>query len=395
MAPTDQPEQRTMNVSSPLDLSALTANASKAGYMERMLDRNAASYKYYWMRSIIDEVSSGNESISYVRLVARMTAHAWYPVVYYHLNLGTSDKLSTVINHIRTTYELPNDCPQEQIVQLIEANYHNDKTLAKLVEERTGNVPYRLIRPFYADGLAKAKKADPKWNDPKTDYVIFYLNQKDPDVCFYRILPDRDGIEVNSEWSAFIRDNLPVISGWLDYRLTQYLQSRNPSVPAIPLKLHAPVQRELKAATQYWSKAIEVCQLKEIYTGHPFTREHFERHGALSIDHFVPWSFVLHDEPWNLTPMFRHVNSSKGDKLPNLALYLEPFCQQQFNALLALRHDPAMRKTVESYLQIDPHVHEYAQTDASRDSFAEALVRTVTPLYQIALNQGYATWEYR
>ena len=32
----------------------------------------------------------------------------------------------------------------------------------------------------------------------------------------------------------------------------------------------------------------------------------FANLGPLSIDHFIPWGFVLHDEAWNLVPMFRN-----------------------------------------------------------------------------------------
>ena len=31
----------------------------------------------------------------------------------------------------------------------------------------------------------------------------------------------------------------------------------------------------------------------------------------ISIDHFVPWSYVAHDELWNLTPTTRSINSTK------------------------------------------------------------------------------------
>ncbi|MGN0039254.1 MAG: hypothetical protein ACI36Y_09025 [Coriobacteriales bacterium] len=37
----------------PLSLAQLTPDVTKAAYLERMLDNNAASYKHYWLRTIV------------------------------------------------------------------------------------------------------------------------------------------------------------------------------------------------------------------------------------------------------------------------------------------------------------------------------------------------------
>ena len=35
----------------------------------------------------------------------------------------------------------------------------------------------------------------------------------------------------------------------------------------------------------------------------------------ISIDHFVPWSYVANDEIWNLHPTTRSINSAKSNNL--------------------------------------------------------------------------------
>ena len=57
---------------------------------------------------------------------------------------------------------------------------------------------------------------------------------------------------------------------------------------------------------------------------------------ASVIDHFVPWSFVVHNQLWNLIPTSAPVNSSKSDKLPS-AVYFDSFVSAQHTALLASR----------------------------------------------------------
>lgn len=384
-----------------LDLQTLTADVSKASYLERMLDNNAASYKYYWFQGILDEVCAGRDTMTFTRLVARMAAGAWYPVVFFRLRLGASDKLADLVDHLLSAYHLPRDAKERVVIDAVESNVADDKHLAKLVADRTHNVPYRLILPFYKNELADARMSirasGGKWYDPMADDIIFQANQRRPDAAMYAIAPDRQSLAVSSEWSKFLRENEPVIRGWLDYRLTQYLQARNPSVPAISMKLRPPVQRDLAAATRYWKCAMELASLADIYTRKAFTVQHFETLGSLSIDHFIPWSFVLHDEAWDLVPMFKNANSSKSDSLPALERYLQPFCDQQFDAMAAVRKAGlAARhaKQFDSYRAIDSRIDEYSDSDRSRELFTQSLRDAIVPLYQIALNQGYATWEY-
>ncbi|MBK5968358.1 MULTISPECIES: HNH endonuclease domain-containing protein [Thiorhodovibrio] len=48
--------------------------------------------------------------------------------------------------------------------------------------------------------------------------------------------------------------------------------------------------------------------------------------------HHLPWSFVVHDQLWNLIPVPPSVNSAKSNRLP-AADYLEPFTRLQHQAL--------------------------------------------------------------
>lgn len=64
--------------------------------------------------------------------------------------------------------------------------------------------------------------------------------------------------------------------------------------------------------------------------------ENYDSHGMLSIDHFIPWSFVLHDERWNLVPTFKNINSSKNDKLLKYDTYINDFCDIQCRSVTYL-----------------------------------------------------------
>lgn len=140
-----------------------------------------------------------------------------------------------------------------------------------------------------------------------------------------------------------------------------------------------------------WFFAAILCEIKE------FVAENFKSMGALSIDHFIPWSFVLHDEAWDLIPTFKDPNSSKSDSLPSIEQYLEPFCFQQFDAMLAVKDTGLQshhREHFESLRSIDVHIDEYSDCDISREAFSKSISDTIVPLYQIARNQGYQVVRY-
>ena len=74
--------------------------------------------------------------------------------------------------------------------------------------------------------------------------------------------------------------------------------------------------------TEIKKKKIKVKKknINDIYTGMNFTKENYDRLGVLSIDHFIPWSFVKNDKIWNLVPtcsklFFRSTSATQIKKL--------------------------------------------------------------------------------
>ena len=152
--------------------------------------------------------------------------------------------------------------------------------------------------------------------------------------------------------NKYIRDNQTIVSGWMHYKLICYLQKRNPNVPAIPFKITAPGKRDLRDATKLWKEINRDRTISDIYTGRQLTEENFSTYGELSIDHFIPWSFVLHDELWNLAPTFKNINSQKSNKLPDLSSYMDKFCEIQYESFDIMQRNHKMyKKNLEGILK--------------------------------------------
>ena len=77
---------------------------------------------------------------------------------------------------------------------------------------------------------------------------------------------------------------------------------------------------DLKLANRFWKGYIaENPDVTCIYSGQPITFQN------LSLDHFLPWSYVVHDQLWNIIPTPKNINSAKNDRLPSLETYFEGF----------------------------------------------------------------------
>ncbi len=79
----------------------------------------------------------------------------------------------------------------------------------------------------------------------------------------------------------------------------------------------------------------------EIYSGQILTEN------DISIDHFVPWSYVAHDEMWNLNPTTKSINSSKRNNLLDWDEYFEKLAQQEFQSYRLIWKYDAVHKEFE------------------------------------------------
>lgn len=359
---------------------------ARAAMLERMLSKNTASYKYFWLKAILTLVERGRTEASFLELGALMAAHAWDPVIFFKLRLGATDQTGITIREAKARLGLDDYARLEDAAEAIASGASPE--VAEQAEGLTRYVRRRFLSPCFEDILRTTP-------DARRDAAISRLSFAHPDAGPYQIDEKARMIRFSEGWVQFFRENLPLVKGWLDFRLAKYLQARNPSVPAVVNKLSRPEERNLTEAKKYWREAIRRGGVREIYSGSPFTEANFSRFGPLSIDHFIPWRFVLHDEMWNLTPMFRNSNSAKSDRLPDLDHFLEPLCRQQFEALSELRDSPFGRKALESFLAINEDADEElkAGTDRAFEAFSASLGRTVRPLFEIASSLGFATWD--
>ncbi len=354
-------------------------------YLGRLFDKTSECYKFFWFKAIVTNVVEGRLKLSYENLVDEMIAEAWYMVTEYHLNLGPKDTLESVVNLIKQKYpELKSNEQKSVIIDCLKNT--DDREIIERKRILTYNVPYRLQAPF----MPNMKGDD--WNVSKS-MLINRINQEQRGIYYFSALNGLDTyIIVQEDWADYITRNQEIIRGWLEYKMILYLQKRNPSVPGISDKLNPPQERKLADVKKYWKLILSLRPVREIYGNQILTEN------DISIDHFVPWSYVAHDEMWNLNPTTKSINSSKSNKLPDWEIYFGRLIEQEYQAYLLMWEHEAVHKEFDKcakeHINNEDIRYRVYRKGVGINEFSNVLKRIIFPVYQSAQNCGFSNWVY-
>ena len=175
----------------------------------------------------------------------------------------------------------------------------------------------------------------------------------------------------------------------------KYLQDRNPGVPGIIYKLEDEENkvRKLEKVRELWlayetASGMNICDL---YSGGKIASN------RLSIDHFVPWSYVANDELWNLVPMEKGNNSSKGNRLPEWNRFFPRLSSAQYSLYKLVFSNELVRKRFEACRIQNINAIWASETlyvpGNSRERFENILEHNLRPIYEAAMYQGYTEWK--
>lgn len=340
------------------------------------------SYKFFWFKAILSNIQNNKTVITYDEILNEMIASAWYMVAEYHLNLGPSDTMEKLISEMKILSGLKSSEKKERIIEYLKKT--NDKKILNSKKQLSLNVPYRLLVPFCKNITEK------EFNGSK-EFLISKINSQEGILYqFGKIEGLQTTIIIQKNWAEYIKTNFELIKGWANYKLISYLQIRNPNVPGIIEKLEPPYEREMKDVQKYWKTISEIHPLIEIYENKLITKEN------ISIDHFIPWSFVAYDEFWNLHPTTRSINSSKSNDLPTWEYFFPRLAKLEFDCL-QLHEKPQINQLFENCLKNNLHNEEITRNlyrrNISEMEFRNRLENIMQPIYQSAQNSGFDIWK--
>lgn len=344
-------------------------------HLNRVFDKTVATYKYYWLLGLLDEVvMKENRYINIWDMIVSIVANAWYPVVYFRLSFGKSESLYETILKLQEEQHIPiNLSKKELTVKLYELIERKD--IRDQLNFLQLNVPFWFLRP---------------WIDTTNSHDIEMRSRSWENGCLYRLV--RDGgvmhVEVNKQWTSYLKENYDILTSFAYWGLTRFVQTRNPNVPNIPDKLIKTEERNnLSKQRDFWNTAINNgLDVHCLYTGKLLTPRNYD------LDHFIPWSFVSHDQLWNLMPADSSINSSKSNRLPDLDCYLPNLAKAQQAALRINLQRNCQPKLLEDYFSLGFSPQEIVEMD--HEHLLDCFTKTFAPMSQIAQNMGFETWKY-
>ena len=347
------------------------------------------SHKFLWASALLQVLEDDEfepREIPFQRLAAGMLDAARRPVHLFRLRLGRDDKTGLWLQQLE---ESPH-WNRREISRLrgrVFSVRPNDIP-ASIVEGLTGYAPFLFLSPFF-ERETHGMTGSPKFRKIEKLAAERFGECSPPPYCF----PRPGFITVHPAWAEYIARNLDIIRPWVLWHWARHLQNKNANVPAIVDKLDENSAPNTVKQRNFWRRVMESRRagLSCIYTGESVAPDNF------ALDHYVPWSFVAHDNMWNLAPVSVLGNSEKSDNLPNNK-HFPNFVELQHAAICAFHEFPKREKgrwegILEPYsadLNLD-----VVSDIPNKEVLCEALTGAINPLLSLAQSRDFPSgWEF-
>ena len=316
------------------------------------------------------------------------------PVREFHIHLSglrldsqVRDGLERAVLKLSELSNLPANASKVEIKNAIG---EHEVELKASKEQLTNMVPYRALAGFFLKDDAVVD-----WGSVRR--LTAYIEKINRDVV---LLPYTLGdssklkkeIYFQPAWMEMIQDNMVSILGWIQYEKVKWLQNNNPEVPGLVYKL-APMDekmRKLNNVRKLWEGILDLSEVRDVFTGEAVVPKQYD------VDHFIPWSFVMNDELWNLMPMDSSLNSAKSNRLPKWDPFFSRFAENQFLLYGFIHEKAGIHKLFEACFRDNIHSiwagQELYRKGNSREEFYGILQKNMQPVYDSARRQGYEIW---
>ena len=361
----------------------------------RMMKDPSYCYKFYWLEAIVQLISEDKRETTYNDIINEMIANAWYSVLEFHVHLSgiwgdgdIKDSLEKAVLKLHKLTGLPSNVSKVEIKNKI-AEF--DKELHGEKITLTQNVPYKAL-----SGFANRYSERIDLNSSAGKMMAYYNRINSIESPLPYTFGEQKGLErkiiFHESWIQMIQDNMVAILGWIQYEKVRWLQNNNPEVPGLVYKL-APLDdkmRKLGYVRKLWDGVLNTTKIINVFKDEPIKKESYD------VDHFIPWSFVMNDELWNLMPIDSSLNSSKSNRLPQWDKFFIRFAQNQYTMYELVHEKAGIRKLYESCYRDNLYSiwasQELYRKGNSREEFYGILERNMRPVYDSARRQGYEVW---
>lgn len=243
--------------------------------------RNTSSYKYGFLKSIIDNLYNVDEhlKLTFYQLFMKFAEIYWNLVLKYSLHQqkptsnNRSSKIEQILHDARERYDL------EEIIPFESLTSYEQFDIEKRVEKECSR------------------------------YVIGALDA-DMENLFYSFSKKEQWIQINPRIYTFICQHQFVIEKLNYYEWARFLEKVNDDQTADHLLTKIDESSKRNNLSYYREILFDEFEARCFYCGKPVDPHHVD------VDHFVPWSFVKDDQLWNMVLACPECNRRKNDRLP-------------------------------------------------------------------------------
>ena len=258
--------------------------------------RNTNTYKLVWGKALLDLVVQENkESLSFLTISETMLKYYWNQIYFFNLKQGPLNQEPILFQLVEKAI-----LHYQQVSQSNQPVWFN---IALPVLKQDQVFFKKLIKDF-ASTLVK----DVSWRFPKIE---------DEEVNLYKIEKKKplfkSEVIFSIEQVDLLKADGILLMQFLYFKWTQLLEKFNQS-PRIANKVAGSQAQSIrrKSLKVYKDILLTLYENKPIidfYTGKELNIE------DVSIDHFIPWSYIYSDDLWNLVITSKSHNSKKSNKL--------------------------------------------------------------------------------
>lgn len=345
-----------------------------------IFDNTTSTYKFYLFKILLNLAQKNKSEITFEQIIRQMIYLSWNTIIDYKLNLGKGDNLQKIVEQIKRDYKINDKTPQIKIKKLILNEIEITSVHYGLIKQ----VPYRLIRPFY-----KIKTT----TEAKINQKITIMSQNS-NTAFYKIeklnKTNESKLILNENWISYFNSNNVILNGWTNYKLIQFLEIKNPNVPNISKKLELNDRINLTNERKLYQKLLNDVKLQDIYSNlklNELTKE-------IDLDHFLPWTYVMHNNIWNLIPATKKSNIQKSNFLPSKK-YFSKFTQQQlkiFKYCVTNKENKFLEQYKLIYKELDLDKIRQNRYEINEKEFEENLYQVIDAMWETAKNNGFGVW---
>lgn len=193
---------------------------------------------------------------------------------------------------------------------------------------------------------------------------------------FYTYDDGKEIISLNPNAHEFLRKNYRLLERALLAEWVLYLERANHGLPLLASKLS-------KEDAKRGSLRKYQDTLQERSSHCFYCNNHLESDG-IHVDHFIPWSYIFDNNPWNLVLSCVNCNCDKGDALP-AEKFIDYLIERDDEYAKNHQYEPTMRMMCKS-------LHQLAPKEGSWEKWKDAWSEEIRSHYRICGEYGFNRW---